>query len=163
MHAVMPVLHADFDIVFDAAARSEAIWALMPAARHDCSIKASYAADTSSAVHPEIFLMHSAVAHAYRRPGSDGAACSSLADSVFAADVPTDTLRRPLSWVGSPALAVPQYWHRAAGFMLTLIAHAESRHRVKFAREHVAAPYALAHIIADNVKKAIYFFISLLE
>jgi len=46
----------------------------------------------------------------------------------------------PLSVGAAPALAVPQYWQRAAGFDDMLIAHAESKQRVKLAREHVVAP-----------------------
>jgi hypothetical protein len=59
---------------------------------------------------------------------------------LYLADVPTETLRMPLSAGAVPALAVPQYWQRAAGFVDMLIAHAESKQRVKFAREHVVAP-----------------------
>lgn len=53
-------------------------------------------------------------------------------------DVPTaDTDLIPV-FVGVPASAVPQYWHRAAGLVEMFIAHTESRHRVKLAREHAA-------------------------
>jgi len=65
--------------------------------------------------------------------------------------------------VGSPALDVPQYWHRAAGFDDMLMAHAESKHRVRFAREHdVAAPEipGISAIIAN--KSMVCVFISLL-
>jgi hypothetical protein len=37
---------------------------------------------------------------------------------------------------GIPAADEPQYWHRAAGFAPMFIAHAESKHRVKFETEH---------------------------
>jgi len=63
----------------------------------------------------------------------------------------------------APADAVPQYWHRAAGFDDMFIAHAESKHRVKFAREHAAGAAFSApgteNIIA--VKYKICVFISL--
>lgn len=126
-------------LVFAAWLRRVAIWAVMPAARHDCSIKLSYVSVTSSEVQLETFLMHSVVAQAYLAPGSDGAFLSSFSDKVMAADVPTDTLRMPFDAGIPPANAVPQYWHRAAGFDDTFMAHAESKQRVKFAREHVTA------------------------
>lgn len=106
--------------------------------------------------------MHSAVAHAYRAPGSDGADFSSLAENEYFADVPTDTLRMASPAAGAPADAVPQYWHRAAGFDDMFIAHAESRQRVKFAREQVVTAFAVrgtAVIIA--VKNMFLIFISL--
>ena len=49
--------------------------------------------------------------------------------------MPADTVR--IAFLGGvPAFDVPQYWHRAAGFDDTFIAHTESRQRVKLAREH---------------------------
>lgn len=56
--------------------------------------------------------------------------------------MPTDTLRISFFDDGAPAVAVPQYWHRADGFEDMFIAHAESRQRVRFAREHAVAPCA---------------------
>lgn len=63
---------------------------------------------------------------------------------------------------GVPALDVPQYWHRAAGFDDTFIAHAESRHRVKFATEHDAAFAIAGHIDIPSIKSNLVGFISLL-
>ena len=60
---------------------------------------------------------------------------------------------------GRPADDVPQYWHRADGFEDIFIAHAESRHRVRFAREHLAAAFALAHISSADNKNSICVFI----
>ena len=63
---------------------------------------------------------------------------------------------------GVPALDVPQYWHRAAGFDETFIAHTESKQRVKFICEHVVAANAAHGIInAPIMKKQILCFISL--
>jgi hypothetical protein len=55
-------------------------------------------------------------------------------------------------FAGVPAFAVPQYWQRAAGLVDILTAHAESKHRVRFAREHAAwaKPGATATHIAKN-------------
>jgi hypothetical protein len=39
----------------------------------------------------------------------------------------------------SPADASPHSWQRAAGFAPMLMAHAESRHRVRFCLEHAAS------------------------
>ena len=69
-------------------------------------------------------------------PGSVGAFCNSRLGIVFLDDA-FDTER--IVTVGSPASAVPQYWHLAAGFADMFIAHAESKHLVKFIREHGAA------------------------
>lgn len=140
-----------------ASACNVAIWALMPAALHDCSINESYAAETSSVVQPDTLLIHCAVAHAYRLPGSDGAFFNSLSVRLYFADAPADTLRMPPAG-GVPADSVPQYWQRAAGFELTLIAHAESRHRVKFAREQDAAPYACDVTRKPQIIKSILCF-----
>ena len=63
---------------------------------------------------------------------------------------------------GSPALAVPQYWHRAAGFDDTFIAQTESKHRVKFICEHVAAAATAGHANTANAKNMMLCFISLL-
>ena len=60
---------------------------------------------------------------------------------------------------GVPASAVPQYWHLAAGFEDMLIAHAESRHFVRFIREHGAAQPNWGRVINPNVKSAIFFII----
>ena len=65
---------------------------------------------------------------------------------LYFADAPTETLRISFLDDGLPAVAVPQYWHRADGFEDILIAHAESRHRVRFAREQAVAPYATVPI-----------------
>ncbi len=69
-------------------------------------------------------------------PGSDGAVRNSRSVKLYFVDCPTVTLDRPFCDGGVPADDVPQYWHRAAGFMPMFIAHAESRHRVRFALEH---------------------------
>ena len=149
MHAVMSVVHLDWLAGFAAAIANADISALIPAARHDCSIKLSYASDAFSAVQPSTRAIHWRIAHAYRADGASGAFCNSLADKLYFADVPTDTLRIVL--VGVPASAVPQYWQRAAGLDDTLIAHTESKHRVKSATLHAAcaifactAPSAIA-------------------
>jgi len=64
--------------------------------------------------------------------------------------------------VGAPADAVPQYWHRAAGFDDRFIAHAESRQRVRFAREHVVTARAQQGSDTKNaVKYKTFLFISL--
>ena len=81
---------------------------------------------------------------------------------LYFADVPTDTARMPPDF-GSPALAVPQYWHRAAGLDDMLIAHAESKQRVKFAREQDVAAQEFPEISANAIiKSSICVFISLL-
>ena len=58
-----------------------------------------------------------------------------------------------------PAVEVPHYWHRAAGLDDMLIAHAESRQRVKFAREHFEAACACEHSRAADIKISICVFI----
>ena len=58
-------------------------------------------------------------------------------------DVPTADTDLISEFVGVPALAVPQYWHLAAGLVEMFIAHTESRHRVKLAREQVVAAFAI--------------------
>ncbi len=69
----------------------------------------------------------------------------------------------PLSAGMPPALAVPQYWHRAAGLLPTLMAQAESKQRVKFAREHVvAASDAIGPSSSVKIKNTVFLFISLL-
>jgi len=61
-----------------------------------------------------------------------------------------------------PALAVPQYWHLAAGFDEMFIAQAESRHRVRFALEQVVAALPIAgNNAVTNAKNNIFVFISL--
>ena len=62
----------------------------------------------------------------------------------YLADVPTDTLRIPVSVGGVPADDVPQYWQRAAGLVDMFIAHAESKHLFKYATEHFFAGAAIA-------------------
>jgi len=63
-----------------------------------------------------------------------------------------------------PADDVPQYWHRAAGFEDTFIAHAESRQRVRFALEHAVAPYADVPMVPNiTVKNINFLFISLFK
>ena len=80
---------------------------------------------------------------------------------MYRADAPKDKLRMPDFFGGVPALDVPQYWHRAAGFDDTFIAHAESRQRVKFATEQDAAFATTGHIIMPSVKNSVLCFISL--
>lgn len=78
---------------------------------------------------------------------------------LYLAEEPTDTLRIPLSVGAAPALAVPQYWHRAAGFDDMFIAHAESKQRVKLAREHVVAPNdvpGISSIAATKYKVCVF-------
>lgn len=65
---------------------------------------------------------------------------------MFFDDAPADILFNPDA--GVPASGVPQYWQRAAGFDDKLIAHAESKHLVKFMREHGAA-----HVIEGKASK----------
>jgi len=60
---------------------------------------------------------------------------------------------------GVPADVVPQYWQRAAGFEPILIAQAESRHRVKLAREQDVAPYACGTIRIPQIIKNILCFL----
>lgn len=60
---------------------------------------------------------------------------------LYFADVPMDTERIAFLDDGVPADAVPQYWQRADGFDDMFIAHTESKHRVRFAREQAVAPY----------------------
>ncbi len=133
----MSFSHDTRDFCLAAAANVRSSWADTPAALHDCSIKLSYVSDTSSAVQPATRFIHWAVAHAYRSPASVGAFFNSLSGILYLADAPADTARIAL-FGGVPALDVPQYWHRAAGFDDMFIAHAESRQRVKLAREHDA-------------------------
>ena len=79
---------------------------------------------------------------------------------LYFADVPTDTLRIAfLDDGGVPAFDVPQYWQRAAGFDDTLIAHAESKQRVKFAREQVVAAFAPTPNTIAGIKNNMCFFI----
>jgi len=58
---------------------------------------------------------------------------------------------------------VPQYWHRAAGFDDMLIAHTESKQRVRFAREHVAPNDIPGTDNNMNAKNKMFLFISLLN
>lgn len=85
---------------------------------------------------------------------------------LYLADVPTETLRMPLSAGAAPALAVPQYWHRAAGFDDMFIAHAESKQRVKFAREHVVAPNdvpGISRIAATKYKVCVFISLYIIK
>lgn len=77
---------------------------------------------------------------------------------LYFADVPADTER--IAFLGGvPADDVPQYWHRADGFDDTPMAHAESRQRVKFAREHVVAACADDRQVNSRPKNSIFVFI----
>ena len=132
----------------------------MPAALHDCSINLSYTSDTSSGVQSETRSIHRLVAQTYRLPGSVGADLSSLSEMLYFVFAPAETERIPLGAV--PALAVPQYWQRAAGLLDILIAHAESRQRVKLACEH--AEYAKFGVKTKHTaKNASLLYISLLD
>lgn len=139
-------VQAVFDFFLPALVIDWLILALTPAALHDCSIKGSYVSLTSSVVHAVNFCRHNLVAQAYLSPGSSGAFFRSLSLMLYFADAPTETLRIAFLDDGLPAVAVPQYWHRAAAFDDWFIAHAESKQRVRLAREHVAAPYAVPPI-----------------
>lgn len=75
-----------------------------------------------------------------------------LEDAPAVTDFMTDA-------AGIPASAVPQYWHRAAGFADKLIAHAESKHFVKFMREHGAAQPIWGNVTRPIIKKASFFII----
>ena len=81
---------------------------------------------------------------------------------MYLEDWPSDKLRMPPEVVfGVPALDVPQYWQRAAGFDDTFIAHTESKHLVRFICEHVAAMTVPGQVIRENIKNRVFFFISL--
>lgn len=85
-----------------------------------------------------------------------------MAVNEYFADAPTDTARIASPAAGVPADAVPQYWHRADGLDDILIAHAESRQRVKFAREHVVAAFDVSGMAAiTDIKNNAFLFISL--
>lgn len=75
-----------------------------------------------------------------------------LLDAPAVTDFMTDA-------AGTPASAVPQYWHRAAGFADKLIAHAESKHFVKFMREHGAAQPIWGSVTRPIIKNASFFII----
>lgn len=100
---------------------------------------------------------HFSVAHAYLSPGSVGADFNSLAEIVFFEDAPAPMERMAVD--GVPASDVPQYWHLAAGFPDMFIAQAESKHLVRFMREHVAAPAISGRAIKQDIKIAIFFSI----
>ena len=109
---------------------------------------------------PDTFFIHCAVAQAYRSPGSVGAFFRSLSLMLYFADAPADIDFMPFFVDGGvPAVDVPQYWHRAAGLDVILIAHAESRQRVKFACEHFDAACACEHSRTADIKVNICFFI----
>ena len=164
MHAVSVSLHDDFVGFLFIVCIALAVCMLAPAALHDCSISLSYTSDTSSAVQSGNFLMHSVVAHTYRRPGSDGALRKSLSVSMYFVDWPAVIVDKPFCDGGLPAADVPQYWHRADGFMPMFIAHAESRHRCMFVFGHFDTAAraqktgAIAQIIA--IKVMLWRFIS---
>ncbi len=139
IHVVNVVLHDDFVGFLFMFCILVAICIVTPAALQDCSISLSYIWDTSSVVQSGNFFMHSVVAQIYRLPGSDGATRNSLSVSVYFVDCPAVILDKPFCEGMSPAADVPQYWHRAAGFMPIFIAHAESRHRCMFTFEHFDA------------------------
>lgn len=93
--------------------------------------------------------------------GSVGADFNSLSVMLYLGEDPTETLRMPLD-DGEPALGVPQYWHRADGFDDMFIAHAESKHLVRFAREHEDAAQEPPGIsVIASIKSVICVFISL--
>lgn len=136
IQVVKVVLQDDFVGFLLMAATVAAFCMVMPAALQDCSISVSYVSDTSSVVQSGNFLMHSVVAHIYRLPGSDGATRNSLSLSVYFVDCPAVIELNPFCKGISPAALVPQYWHRAEGFIPMFIAQAESRQRSKFVLEH---------------------------
>ena len=79
---------------------------------------------------------------------------------LYFADAPAEIDFMAVDFAGAPADAEPQYWQRAAGFAFMLIAHAESRQRVKFVTEH--APNAKFGITNnENIKKPKRYFITL--
>ena len=82
---------------------------------------------------------------------------------LYLADVPTETLRIALPDGGVPAPAEPQYWHRAAGLDDTFIAQTESRHRVRFAREHVVVAIAAFAVNIDTNKNSARVYIISLD
>lgn len=165
MHVVSASLHDVFVGFLFMFCIALAVCMLTPAALHDCSINLSYIFDTSSVVQSGNFLIHSVVAQIYRRPGSDGATRNSRSVKTYFVDWPAVMLVKPFCDGGLPAADVPQYWHRADGFMPIFIAHAESRHRCMFTFEHfdtaARAPKtgATAQIIA--IKNMLWRFISL--
>lgn len=164
MHTVSASLHDDFVGFLFIVCIALAVCMLTPAALHDCSISLSYMSDTSSAVQSGNFLMHSVVAQTYRRPGSDGATRSSRSVKTYFVDWPAVIVDSPFCDGGLPAADVPQYWHRADGFMPIFIAHAESRHRCMLVFWHfdtaacVHKTGATAQIIA--IKNMLWRFIS---
>ena len=131
---------------------------LMPAAVHDFSINGSYASDISSDVQFGTMPRHNLLAQMYLSPGSEGAFFKSLAEIVFLDDAPgvTDFIADA---AGVPASAVPQYWHRAAGLEDRFIAHAESKHFVRFIREQGAAHPIWGITQRPNIKSANLFII----
>ena len=101
---------------------------------------------------------HNLLAQTYLSPGSVGAFFKSFAEIVFLEDVPAvKDFIAPAA--GSPASAVPQYWHRAAGLDDKFIAHAESKHFVKFIREQGAAQPIWGNTPKPNAKSASFFII----
>ena len=158
MHTEISLLHTfalRVVFAFDCWICANVRWT--PAAVQDFSINGSYVSSTSSVVQFSTRPRHNLVAQIYRSPGSDGAERNSRAVIVFFDDVPADMLR--MFDAGVPAWAVPQYWQRAAGFDDKFIAHAESKQRVKFMREHVAPKTISGTTSKDNAKIAIFFII----
>ena len=96
---------------------------------------------------------------------SDGALRISRSVSVYFVDWPAVTLDNPFCDGGLPAAEVPQYWHRADGFMPIFIAHAESRQRCMLVFWHfdnaagAQKTGANAQIVA--IKNMLWRFISL--
>lgn len=157
MQTVISFVHADCVLVFVVTCFCNFdVSIARPAALHDFSINSSYVSSTSSVVQFATIDKHFSVAHMYRSPGSDGADFKSRAEIVFF-DAAVPTARRFVG--GVPASAVPQYWHRADGFADKFIAHAESKHRVKFMREHVAAVAIPGVAIKPMMKIAILIVI----
>ena len=77
---------------------------------------------------------------------------------LYLADAPADTDFIAF-FGGVPAVDVPQYWQRADGLDDTPMAHTESKQRVKFAREHVAAAFADDKLVKINPKISSCVFI----